>query len=373
MKKLLSMLLGLAVLTACSGSDSYRIKGELYGVPDGTVVSLGVIEMNNLVTLDSMALKNGKFSFKGDTYEPQVAFVTFDIDDMMNGCQFFLENGRISVSYDAETGTQHIGGTVNNDAFQAFYDDTEILSDQADELEDKIRMTLATEGDASSFYTEMGDLQDRFKELVASSIDEHPDILFGYNQLIENYSLFAADEIMPLIEKVAPYHEDDVTMMQLRSMIESQLSVVLGRPYIDFDADLLDKKGNHSQKVSLSDYVSKNKIVMLDFWASWCTPCMNEVPNLKAAYKKFKSKGFEIVSVSVDEDVEAWKKAVKDKEMDWVQLWNGLEDLETSPAVKYVVSAIPCTFLIDSEGTIIGRDLRGNELDEALTDFFSKQ
>jgi len=373
MKKLFFMLLGMAFLLACSGSDSYKIKGEIFGVEDGTMISLGVIEMNDLVTLDSMALKNGKFSFKGKTDEPQLAFVLFDVDEQMNGCQFFLENGNISVSYDAETGTQHIGGTVNNDAFQDFYDGTDILNEQADELEDKIRMTLATEGDASSLYKELGELQDRFKELIASSVDEHPDILFGYQQLIENYSLFSADEIMPLIEKVAPYHETDITMIQLKSMIESQLNVVLGRPYIDFEADLLDKKGNHSQKASLSGYVSKNKIVMLDFWASWCTPCMNEVPNLKAAYKKFKSKGFEIVSVSVDEDVEAWKKAVKDKEMDWVQLWNGLEDLETSPAVKYVVSAIPCTFLIDSEGTIIGRDLRGNELDEALTDFFSRQ
>ena len=371
MKKLFLLLLGLSFLAACNSSDSYRIKGQLFGVEDGTMVTLGVIEMNSLETLDSVALKNGKFTFKGETYEPQLAFVLFDVDEAMNGCQLFLENGRISVSYDAETGTQHIGGTVNNDAFQDFYDGTEVLNDQADELEDKIRMTIATNGDASTLYSELDDLQNSFKELVASSIEEHPDILFGYQQLIENYSLFAADEVMPLIEKVAPYHENDLAMIQLKGMVESQLRVVNGRNYIDFETYILDKKGNHSQKAKLSSYISKNKIVMLDFWASWCTPCMNEVPNLKAAYKKFKSKGFEIVSVSVDEDSEAWKKAVKDKEMDWVQLWNGLDDMENSPAVQYAVSAIPCTFLIDSDGTIIGRDLRGNELDEALTDYFS--
>ena len=98
---------------------------------------------------------------------------------------------------------------------------------------------------------------------------------------------------------------------------------------------------------------------------------MNEVPNLRAAYKRFKSKGFEIVSVSVDEDTEAWKNAIKVNEMNWVQLWNGAEeDVANSPASDYSVSAIPCTFLIDAEGTIIGRNLRGDELEKALEDYF---
>lgn len=369
MKKLYLLLLSLSILTACS-SGSYRIKGQIDGVEDGTMVSLGIIDMNSLSTLDSMALKNGKFSFKGNADEPLLAFVTFDIDGIMNGCQFFLEEGTITVKFDAETGTQTIGGTVNNDAFQDFYDATDILNDEAEEIEDKIKMTIATDGDPTPLYNQMGDLQDRFKEIVASSIEMHPDILFGYQQLLENYSLFDADEIMPLLEKVMPYNENDITLMQLSSMVENQLKVSLGRKYIDFEADLLDKKGGHSTKASLSSYVAKNKIVMLDFWASWCTPCMNEVPNLKAAYKRFKSKGFEIVSVSVDEDIDEWKKAIKDKGMDWVQLWNGLEDMENSPAVQYTVSAIPCTFLIDSDGIIIGRDLRGSELEEALEDYF---
>lgn len=100
---------------------------------------------------------------------------------------------------------------------------------------------------------------------------------------------------------------------------------------------------------------------------------MNEVPNLKAAYKKFKSKGFEIVSVSVDDSTEDWIKAVKDNGMNWVQLWNGSEeDAVNSAAVKYSVSAIPCTYLIDAEGTIIGRNLRDSELEEALEDYFKK-
>ena len=72
-----------------------------------------------------------------------------------------------------------------------------------------------------------------------------------------------------------------------------------------------------------------------------------------------------------DEETEDWIKAVKDNGLTWVQLWNGDEDLENSPAMDYVISAIPATFLIDADGTIIGRNLRDNELDKALEDYFS--
>ena len=86
--------------------------------------------------------------------------------------------------------------------------------------------------------------------------------------------------------------------------------------------------------------------------------------------KRFKSKGFEIVSVSVDDGTDEWIKAVKDNGMNWVQLWNGDDDIQNSAAAKYSITAIPSTFLIDSEGTIIARNLRDKELEEALEDYF---
>lgn len=370
MKKLLSVVLGLLALASCGVNDSYRIKGTVTGLEDGTVMTLNVVQYGSLTSLDSAIVKGGKFSFKGETDTARVAVVTFDIDDNTGGCELFLERGTIELMVDALTGEQHLAGTPNNDAFQAFLDDTESLNDEALELEDKIRITIASKGDPSDLYNQMGDLQDRFKNLLAKSILDNSQLAYAYQQLIDNYSLFEPDEVMEMLEKLAPTFGGDLVFSQLTAMINAQLSTSLGHQYIDFEAAVLDKKGNYTNKVKLSDYVSKNKLVFLDFWASWCTPCMNEVPNLKAAYKKFKSKGFEIVSVSVDEDTEEWRKAIKDNGMDWVQLWNGLEDLENSPAMDYSVSAIPSTFLIDADGTIIGRNLRGDELENALTDYF---
>ena len=368
MKRILFIALTSVLLVAC-GKDSYRIKGQIEGVDDGTLITLSVLDYDGLADLDSVVVKGGKFSFKGTIDTAEVAVLTYELDETIRGCQFYLERGNIEVLIDAETGSQHLAGTPNNNAFQKFYDDTEVFEDEANEIEDKIRMTLATQGDASELYRQMGELQDRFVALLAQSIEENADKVYGYQQLMENYSMFEPEEVMGLLEKLAPTFGQDFIFNQLTAMINAQLSTSLGHPYLDFEAPILDKKYAFEGKAKLSDYVAKNKVVLLDFWASWCTPCINEIPNLKAAYKKFKSKGFEIVSVSVDDGTDEWIKAVKDNGMNWIQLWNG-EDMQNSAAVMYSITAIPATFLIDSEGTIIGRNLRDSELEEALEDYF---
>lgn len=371
MKRILFIAFATILLAAC-GKDSYKIKGEIAGVEDGTVVTLSVLDYDGLVDLDSTVVRNGKFTITGKTDTAEVAVLTYMLDDILRGCQMYLERGVIEVLIDAETGNQHLAGTPNNDAFQQFYDDTDVLEDEATEIEDKIRITLAAQGDASEFYEQMGELQDRFIALLAQSIKDNADKVYGYQQLMDNYSMFEPEQIMELLEALAPKFSSDMLFMQLTAMTQSQLATSLGHPYIDFECALLDKKYGFENKASLSEYVGKNKVVLLDFWASWCTPCLNEIPNLKAAYKKFKSKGFEIVSVSVDDGTDEWIKAVKDNGMNWVQLWNG-EDLQNSAAVKYSITAIPSTFLIDSDGTIIAKNLRDKELEEALEDYFSGQ
>ena len=369
MKRILFAVLAAVLLVSCN-SNSYKIKGVVSCVEDGTMITLAVLEYDGLEELDSTAINNGRFSFKGNADDAQVAVLMYEVDGVVGGCQFFLESGNIDIVIDAEAGEQHVGGTPNNDAFQKFYDDSDAFNDEANELEDKIRMTLAAQEDASDLYKQMGDLQDRFKALLAQSIVDNADKKYAYQQLIDNYSIFEPDEVMVMLEKLAPTFGQDIVFMQLTAMINAQLSTSLGHPYIDFEAPLLDKKYGFEGKGKLSDYVGKNKVVLLDFWASWCTPCLNEIPNLKAAYSKFKSKGFEIISVSVDDGTEEWIEAVKDNGMNWVQLWNGYDDLENSPAMKYSISAIPATFLIDADGTIIGRNLRDSELEEALEDYF---
>ena len=133
----------------------------------------------------------------------------------------------------------------------------------------------------------------------------------------------------------------------------------VGNPYSD--AQLIDQSG---QMVSLSDYVGKNKLVLIDFWASWCQPCIQEIPNLIKTYNAYKSKGLEIVGISVDDDKNKWTAAVQNYKMTWVQL----ADATTMASQLYGVQSIPHTLLIDQNGVVIATDLRGKELEDKIAE-----
>jgi len=109
----------------------------------------------------------------------------------------------------------------------------------------------------------------------------------------------------------------------------------------------------------------KGKVVLLDFWASWCGPCRMENPNVVRAYQKYKDKGFTILSVSLDNSREKWLQALKKDGLTWTHV-SELRGWDTSAGKLYHVTGIPATFLIDKDGKIIARNLRGSALDEML-------
>lgn len=119
----------------------------------------------------------------------------------------------------------------------------------------------------------------------------------------------------------------------------------------------------------LSEYVGQGEWVLVDFWASWCGPCRAEMPNVVAAYEKYHGKGFEIVGLSFDKDKDEWVNAIKEWGMPWIQL-SDLKYWETVAAGVYSVTGIPDNLLIDPEGTIIARGLRGEELEAKLSEIF---
>ncbi len=139
-----------------------------------------------------------------------------------------------------------------------------------------------------------------------------------------------------------------------------QAALAVGTAFPDFDVKDLDGK-----PLSVAGY--KGKVVMLDFWATWCGPCVGEVPNVAAVYAKYHDKGFEIIGVSLDQ-VGAKDKLIsftKEHNMPWRQYYDGkfwTNDL----AVKYGVQSIPATYLLDGSGKIIGKDVRGEALEPAV-------
>ena len=109
----------------------------------------------------------------------------------------------------------------------------------------------------------------------------------------------------------------------------------------------------------------RGKYVLIDFWASWCGPCMAEVPNVKAVYNDYKNKGFEVFGVSLDTDKAAWENAIKQNDLNWIHVCS-LKGGRGSEAIAYNVTGIPCTFLLDKDGRIIAKNLRGQALRDKI-------
>ena len=107
----------------------------------------------------------------------------------------------------------------------------------------------------------------------------------------------------------------------------------------------------------------KGKVILLDFWASWCMPCRAANRELGKLYSKYKSKGFEIFSVSIDENKKDWQKAISRQKITWVQV-NDPKGWDAPTAIRWNIMALPTTYLINKKGDVVSIDLEGKELDE---------
>ncbi|POY36003.1 TlpA family protein disulfide reductase [Solitalea longa] len=131
------------------------------------------------------------------------------------------------------------------------------------------------------------------------------------------------------------------------------------------EIQLNDINGNPISVSSL-----KGKYVLVDFWASWCGPCMQEVPELTNLYATYHGKGLEIYGVSLDNDKNRWQQATKNHQMNWIHV-SDLKKWESQPLESYGVDAIPANFILDKEGKIIAKNLHGVQLEHFLKKLFN--
>jgi peroxiredoxin len=244
------------------------------------------------------------------------------------------------------------------------------LKTLVDKVRDKLHGQSKTEADLAGELKEFDDLLAKHKDEKTDAVAQvllmkamlYAEVLDNPQKAIESFEQLKTDFPNTQSGKNAGEMIENVKKQAEGKKI--QRSLVKGAKFPDFDEK--DVAGKH---VSIGDY--KGKVVLIDFWATWCGPCVGELPNVVKAYEKHHEKGFEIIGVSLDQNQAKLTNFTKENKVTWQQFFDG-KGWGNKLAVKYGVQSIPATFLLDREGKIIERDLRGDALEDAIAAALAK-
>jgi len=376
------------IISACAGSEEEAvlenpngiiIHGEISGVEDGTQVVLWVFENQEDRIVDSTAIVDGQFDLLTDTKEMR-EYVMVVNNNNTEPVYFFPDesSGNITVkgSVPGLSSNYKVEGDQNSIDYKEYLEFIEPYKIQQDILFAQYdALSPDDEKNRASLLAQADSINDIEIEYAIDYIDKNPSSPISWVMLSEFYppsGIAAFDtldfEYFELVyEKMSekyPYSEYTEYIKNNIANTKSQL-VQLAEGGSDPDAaPELVYNNPDGEPIALSSL--RGNVVLIDFWASWCGPCRMENPNVVKTYDKYKDKGFTIYSVSLDQDLNKWKQAIKADNLSWPNHVSDLKGWQSEAAAKYKVNSIPATFLLDKDGKIIDQNLRGAQLEQKL-------
>lgn len=348
--------------------EAYVISGQIDGnlPPALPIVYLRAVNKQDFVVLDSCQLNaDGSFKLQGKAEEPMMAYITSDL--MRNGIPIFLENIPLQVNMHMDSlPAYEVKGSVAQDVYM----DVEAKNAELDGIWQGYyfgtfkKMSPEEQKANEAYVNRLYDSAMKLKsEYIATVIDNNLGSFATPYIIIKEQNTLGDEKVLEYYEKLQPQALASQPGKDLSERIAIMKRTQVGQPLIDFSMEDADGK-----MVRLSEAV-KGKIVLIDFWASWCSPCRAENPNVVANYKKYHKDGFEVIGVSFDKKKENWLKAVKDDNLTWLQL-SDLQGWKCAAGKLYGIRSIPQNILLNKEGVIIARNLRGDELGKKLAELF---
>ena len=346
------------VFFACNRSDktqnvnSFKIIGNVKNIPDSSII---IIQANN-INLDSALVLNEKFELAGKLDEPANAFLF--IPSTNDYGFLWIENAEII--FNAAAGkffdAQIIGSQLQNESDSLLAKIT-LLRKAQDSLLNLLTTTPA-DVDKDSILKEVERLEKAEKQEEYLMVKNNPASLVSAFILNVYKTTWGKEKAEPLYDAFTDKIKNSSYGKSIKSYLELNVNPKIGDKFVDFES-----KDINGKTVKLSEI--KDKAVLLDFWAAWCSPCREENKNLVKVYEDYKKYGFEIFGVSGDTEKESWLETIKQDKLIWTNVFDE-KGTNSKPFLIYGINGIPDNFLINSEGVIVARNLRGDELRKKL-------
>ena len=370
MKRIASILIILLTLISCQTEPKgYQISAKIDGVLNGKIVSLKAIKNNQTVLLDSTIIKDGIFTFEGSIVEPDIHIMT--IQGIQGSLPFILENKDLEILlYKDSLRLSKIVGSKENDIAQNYMHTISKFRERNHALMGQFSQAKKTNDTQflKSYRNKRLEVQSENENYNLEFLEENNNSLFAL-LMLENFAKIKAidvKEINKIYNSFPSDLQESSVGSRIKKKIESTLATEVGSVAPDFTAPNPDGK-----EITLSKI--KGKVTIIDFWAAWCGPCRKENPNVVKIYEKYHEKGLEIISVSLDgnsrqkEPRSAWLNAIEKDGLTWHQVSN-LNYFNDPVAKKYNIQSIPATFILDSEGKIIYKNVRGPALEKTISE-----
>jgi peroxiredoxin len=351
-------------MLAALPTEAQQVKYTINGISkdNGKTVVLRDRRTNQIV--DSAVVANGKFSMTGNAEKD--AYMGVSVKDASWFTMFFNDGTPVIINLNDST----LKGSPLNERLTRY--DVEInapygnymmkVQSMSEEEREKKKVELAG-GLMIAVMKMMTGVEKVFKEeretlIPVAFIDEYQQMLGQ-----EKFDSVIATKPAWINHPIA---KSQVEYFAQQKAQEAKKNAYVGKQFTDLEEADADGKMH-----KLSEYVGKGKWVLVDFWASWCGPCMQEMPNVVAAYEKYHTKGFDVVGLSFDNKKEPWLKAIADKNLSWIHL-SDLKGWKTVASEVYGVNSIPDNLLIDPQGKIVARGLRAQGLQNKLKEIFGE-